>query len=80
MKRLIVACAVMATIILGTAAPAAAQSANAAAVISHACVEGVGQGTITVRGEVVSTQTVPAEGSEGRGPCLPPPGQTGQMR
>jgi len=75
MKRLIVACAVMATIILGAAAPAAAQSPNAAAIVMHECEGRTGQGTVLVRGEVKSTTTVPAEGSEGRGPCQPPPGQ-----
>jgi hypothetical protein len=53
-----------------------AQSDQAAATVSHECVgEFQGQGTVTVHGEVKSTQSVPNERSQGRGPCSVPPGQ-----
>jgi hypothetical protein len=75
MKRLLFAIALGFTTLIGAVAPATAQSENAAATIVHACVDGVGQGSTTVRGEVKATYTVPAEGSHGRGPCLPAPGR-----
>jgi hypothetical protein len=60
---------------LGVAGTASAQPDQAAATVSHECVDGTGQGTVTVNGDIKSTQTVPNDRSQGRGPCLPPPGQ-----
>jgi hypothetical protein len=76
LKRSLVAAGAAALLFGGAAAGGAAQSDQSAATVSHECVDGTGHGTVTVNGEVKSTQTVPNERSEGRGPCQPPPGQT----
>jgi hypothetical protein len=75
-KHLLVVGGVASALVLGARMETTlAQSDHAAASVSHECVGGRGQGTVTVHGEVKSTQSVPNERSHGRGPCLPPPGQ-----
>jgi opacity protein-like surface antigen len=73
MKRHLLAAVAALGLLAGAVSTAAAQAnpPQAAAEVSHECEGGAGQGTVTVRGEVKSTQTVPAEGSRGRGPCPP---------
>ena len=73
MKRIALALALGTTLLLGAVGPAAAQSENAAADVSLRCLP-VPTVTITVNGEVITSQTIPAEPSNGLGPCKPPPG------
>jgi hypothetical protein len=68
MKRIVLALAMGTTLLLGAAGPAAAQSENAAADVSLRC-RPVPTITITVEGEVITSQTVPAEQSSGLGPA-----------
>ncbi len=75
MKRLAIALAIGTTFMLGTVSPAIAQSNNAAADVTHRCVAlGVGEGTTTVRGEVVARFSAPAKQANANalGPCKPP--------
>ncbi len=76
MKRRLFAVALAVTMLGGTVAGAAAQAnpPQAAATVEHECEGGAGQGTVTVHGDVKSRTTVPAEESQGRGPCQIPPG------
>ncbi|CAA9309130.1 MAG: hypothetical protein AVDCRST_MAG93-5103 [uncultured Chloroflexia bacterium] len=73
MKRIVLALAMGTTLMLGAVAPTAAQSENAAADVSLKCIP-VPTVTITVKGEVITSQIVPAEQSNGLGPCKVPPG------
>ncbi len=73
MKRIVLTFAIATTLLLGAVAPAAAQSENAAADVSLKCVP-VPTVTITIKGEVITSQIVPAEQSNGLGPCKLPPG------
>jgi hypothetical protein len=75
-KQILVVGGVASALVLGARMETTlAQADNAAASVSHECVGGRGHGTVTVHGEVKSTQTVPNERSRGRGPCAVPPGQ-----
>jgi hypothetical protein len=76
-KQLLVVGGMASALVLGARTEATlAQADQAAASVSHECVgEFQGQGTVTVHGEVKSTQSVPNERSQGRGPCSVPPGQ-----
>jgi hypothetical protein len=75
MKRHLLAAVAALGLLAGGVATAAAQAnpPQAAATVSHECEGGVGVGVVTVSGEVVASHTVPAEGSQGRGPCAPLP-------
>jgi hypothetical protein len=75
-KHMLVVGGVASALVLGARMEATlAQSDQAAATVSHECVDGHGEGSVTVRGDVVSTQRVPNEHSQGTGPCQVPPGQ-----
>jgi hypothetical protein len=72
-KHMLVVGGVASALVLGARMEATlAQSDQAAATVSHECVDGHGEGSVTVHGDVVSTQRVPNERSQGRGPCVPP--------
>jgi hypothetical protein len=72
-KHMLVVGGVASALVLGARTEATlAQSDQAAASVSHVCVDDHGEGTVTVHGEVVVTQRVPNERSQGRGPCVPP--------
>ena len=78
-QRLLVVSGVASALVLGARMEATlAQADQAAASVTHECWgEDQGQGTVTVQGEVIATQTVPNERSQGRGPCPGPPGHDG---
>jgi hypothetical protein len=76
MKRKLFAILAAGTMMLSVGSSVSAEpNENAAAVVTHECVAGRGQGTVIVRGDMKSTQDVPATNSQGRGPCQPAPGQ-----